>query len=112
MKGTVLSSPCPAVPVEKMQSKKFAGSPRKPQLSLSGKMRGPRLAQGKIRLRQREDEKYYAVKTLRFVNEEEVIKISERKKRSKAKRIIRPPNDFRLSPWFADSVGLRRLSHN
>ena len=40
---------------------------------------------GKIRLRQREDEKYYAVKTLRFVNEEEVIKISERKKAQQSK---------------------------
>ena len=40
---------------------------------------------GKIRLRQREDEKYYAVKTLRFVNEEEVVKISERKKAQQSK---------------------------
>ena len=40
---------------------------------------------GKIRLRQREDEKYYAVKTLRFVNEEEVAQISERKKAQQSK---------------------------
>lgn len=40
---------------------------------------------GKIRLRQREDEKYYAVKTLRLVTEKEVEQISERRKAQQSK---------------------------